>query len=266
MPSEPQKPPALETILDHTGRVVIVTGSSRGIGAGIALRYAQAGADLVVHAHTNRAGGLRVVEQVRGLGKRAVLVEADLTDPQAVENLIKTAVSSFGRLDVLVNNAGIYPVQPFLALSLQDWQSTLDANLTSSFLCSRAAAEQMISQGTGGVITNLSSIEAQNPTPLHAHYCAAKAGVEQFSRTIAGELGRHNIRVNVVAPGLIWCEGLEQNWPDGVERWLANVPLGRLGMPEDVADACLFLSSQAARWISGATIVVDGGMLTSQVY
>ncbi len=260
------QPPSVLALLDFSKKVVIVTGSGRGIGAGIALRFAEAGASVVLHYHQSHDGARQVMEQIKRMGAQAVLSAGDLTQPGDVDSLIQTTLNGFGRLDVLVNNAGIYPGQFFVDLSLEEWRKVLDANLTSTFLCTQAAARQMIVQGDGGAVVNISSIEAQNPTPLHTHYCAAKAAVDQFSRTTANELGRHGIRVNVVSPGLIWTEGIEQNWPEGVKRWMERVPLDRLGMPADVADACLFLASPAARWISGANIVVDDGMLSGQVY
>src|SRR5258706_66112 len=130
------------------------------------------------------------------------------------------------------------------------------------------AARKMIAKGKGasGVIVNITSIEAENPAPSHSHYNAAKGGALMFTRAAAAELGPHGIRVNAVAPGLMWSEDIEQNWPDGVARFRAAAPLGRLGMPEDVADACLFLASPAARWITGASLTVDGGVMAHQIF
>jgi NAD(P)-dependent dehydrogenase (short-subunit alcohol dehydrogenase family) len=124
----------------------------------------------------------------------------------------------------------------------------------------------MIAQGQGGAIVNVTSIEAENPAPAHSHYNAAKAGAAMHTRAAAQELGPHGIRVNAVAPGLVWREGLDEAWPDGVARYLNAAPLGRLGQPEDVADACLFLASPAARWITGASLTVDGGVMTRQIF
>ncbi|MDQ4078313.1 MAG: SDR family oxidoreductase, partial [Chloroflexota bacterium] len=125
---------------------------------------------------------------------------------------------------------------------------------------------QMIEQGAGGAIVNIASIEAERPAPLHAHYNAAKGGVLMYTRSAALELGPHGIRVNAVSPGLIWREGIEEQWPEGVARWREAAPLTRLGRPEDVADACLFLASPAARWISGTNLVVDGGVLVRPAF
>jgi NAD(P)-dependent dehydrogenase (short-subunit alcohol dehydrogenase family) len=254
------------SLFDFTGKVALVTGSGRGIGAGIALRFAEAGADVVIHYHTSLDGAREVVSQIKESGRRAAAFQADLSMPEEVQGLINKSMEAFGYLDILVNNAGIYPVSPLSEMSPEDWRQVIDANLTATYLCTQAAAREMIKRKKGGAIINVSSIEAQNPTINHAHYCSAKAGVDQFSRTAANEFGKYGIRVNVVSPGLIWKEGLEQNWPEGVERWMNAVPLGRLGLPQDVADACLFLASPASSWITGANLVVDGGILTNQVY
>ncbi|MFN8446770.1 MAG: SDR family oxidoreductase, partial [Caldilineaceae bacterium] len=191
---------------------------------------------------------------------------ADLSDEAAVAILVEQAVAAMGRIDMLVNNAGTYPLHSLLEMTASAWDEVINANLRSAFLCTQAVARQMLAQGSGGAIVNITSIEAENPAPLHSHYNAAKAGLAMLTKSSALELGRNGIRVNAVAPGLIWREGIEQAWPDGVERWQRRAPLGRLGMPEDVADACLFLASAAARWITGATLLVDGGVMTQQIF
>jgi len=259
-------PPAISKLLDLSSHAAIVTGSGAGIGEGIALRFAEAGADVVVACRSNTTGAQDVAELVRKNGRRAVVHQGDLTSAAGAETLVARCVEAFGRLDVLVNNAGAYPVHSLLEMSEAEWRSVLDANLTSVHLMTQAAARRMITDKNGGAIVNIASIEASNPAPMHAHYNAAKAAVVMHTRTAAAELGRHGIRVNCVSPGLIDREGLNEAWPDGVRRYLDSVPLGRLGQAADVADACLFLASPAARWITGAELVVDGGVLTSQVY
>jgi NAD(P)-dependent dehydrogenase (short-subunit alcohol dehydrogenase family) len=166
----------------------------------------------------------------------------------------------------LVNNAGIYPLHSLLDMADDDWDSVVDASLRSTYLCTQLAARQMIADEVAGAIVNIASIEAQNPAPLHSHYNAAKAAVVMFTKSVANELGPQGIRVNVVSPGLIWAEGIETNWADGVERWQKSAALTRLGQPDDVADACLFFASPAARWITGAELVVDGGVMTKQIF
>jgi len=243
-----------------------VTGAGSGLGAGIAIRFAQAGARVVVNYRSSASGAAAVVAAVESMGGSAIALQADVTQEAAVTRLTAQAVERFGGLDVLVNNAGIYPLDSVLEMSSTAWDDVVDANLRSTFLCTQAAAKQMIAQGRGGAIVNLSSIEAENPAPAHSHYVAAKAGVVMYGMAAANELGEYGIRVNTVSPGLIWREGLEEDWPEGTTRYLAAAPLRRLGLPEDVADACLFLASPAARWITGANLRVDGGVMTNRVY
>lgn len=259
-------PPDISRLLDLSGHAAILTGAGTGIGAGIALRFAEAGADIVVACRNNRAGAQAVAERIAKSGRRAVVHQGDLTSAAEAEKLVVRCVEAFGRLDVLINNAGAYPVHSLLEMSEAEWRSVLDANLTSVHLMTQAAGRRMTTSKSGGAIVNIASIEASNPAPMHAHYNAAKAAVVMHTRTAAAELGRQGIRVNCVSPGLIDRKGLNEAWPDGVRRYLDAVPLGRLGQPADVADACLFLASPAARWITGAELVVDGGVLTSQVY
>ena len=260
------KTPLVSGLLNFKGRVVLVTGAGNGLGAGIAARFAEAGADVAIHYRGNLEGARSVAGRIKALGSRALLVQADLTQQGAAESVVTEAVKKFGRLDVLVNNAGIYPMTPLLEIKQDEWQEVINTNLNGAFLCLQAAASQMIAQRDGGSIVNIISIEAFNPAPGHSHYSASKAGLDMLGRTAARELGKYGIRVNSVAPGLIWREGIENSWPDGVKRWNNAAPLQRLGQPEDVADACLFLASPAARWITGINLTVDGGMLTNQGY
>lgn len=253
-------------LLDFSDQVVLVTGGGSGIGAGISRRFAEAGANVVVNYLTSESGANQVVEEIKGMGSEALAIQADVSQATEVSRLIERTTEAFKHIDVLINNAGIYPLSTFLDMTEEKWDQVVDASLKSTFLCTKAVSKQMIDQGEGGAIVNITSIEAENPAPMHAHYNAAKGGVHMFTKSVANELGPHGIRVNAVAPGLIWKEGIEQEWPDGVQRWLKAAPLGRLGMPDDVADACLFLASPAARWITGASLLVDGGVMTKQIY
>ncbi len=260
------KIPPVSALLDFSNKVVIVTGSGSGLGRGIARRFAEAGARVVVHYGQSQRGAQNVVKTIRARGGSALALQADVTNPDDVTRLFSETVRAYGCVDVLINNAGIYPSAPFLRLTPAQWDQVVDANLRSAFLCTQAFAQQIVTQGKGGAVVNVSSIEAENPAPQHAPYIAAKAGVEAFTRAAALELGAHAIRVNAVAPGLIWRQGIERAWSAGVRRWQRAAPLTRLGMPEDVADACLFLASPAARWITGACLTVDGGVLCQQIY
>jgi NAD(P)-dependent dehydrogenase (short-subunit alcohol dehydrogenase family) len=259
--------PEVKTLLDFTGRVVLVTGSGGGLGGGIARRFGEAGAHVAAHYRSSQSSAEAVVRDLAARGGEAVALPADLTRPDDVSGLIQAVVAAFGRLDVLINNAGAnFPLVGVLEMTLAQWDEMLANNLRSVFLCTQAAARQMMVQGGGGAIVNITSIEAENPAPLHSHYDASKAGVLMYTRASAHELAPHGIRVNAVAPGLIWRAGLDEAWPEGVERWQRTAALKRLGRPEDVADACLFLASPAARWITGASLTVDGGVLTHQIY
>ncbi|MDQ3960286.1 MAG: SDR family oxidoreductase [Pseudomonadota bacterium] len=257
--------PAVKSLLDFTSKVTLVTGAGSGLGRGIALRFAEAGSHVVVHYHTSEAGAQEIVQRICERGGEAIALQADATKESDVARLIQGTVETFGRIDVLVNNAGTYPLTSLLEMSPDEWDHVVDANLRGVFLCTQAAAKQMKAQG-GGAIVNITSIAAENPAPNLSHYNAAKSGALMFTRASAYELALYGIRVNAVAPGLIWREGIERSWPDGVQRWLRTAPLKRLGMPEDVADACLFLASPSARWITGASLLVDGGVMTHQIF
>jgi 3-oxoacyl-[acyl-carrier protein] reductase len=243
-------------LLDLRERVVLVTGSSGGIGAGIAHRLHAAGARVAIHYARH---GSPAVALARELGARACVVGGDVE--RDAESICATAITAFGRIDALVNNAAVQPVAPLLDLGADDVGELLRVNVAGVAALTQAAARTMIAQGDGGSIVDIASIEGLQPAAGHSHYAASKAAVLMHARAAALELGAHGIRVNAVAPGLIDREGLAHAWPEGVGRWQAACPLGRLGTTQDVADAVLFLLSDAARWITGATLTVDGGML-----
>ncbi|MGX1914249.1 SDR family NAD(P)-dependent oxidoreductase [Streptomyces phaeochromogenes] len=263
------------------GQVALVTGASGGIGRGIALRFAEAGAAVAVHFRTNAEAAREVVGLIEDSGGRAVALRADLTVEDECHRLVREAADRCGgRLTTLVNNAGVQPVQELPGMTAGDWRAVVDANVSSVFACTQAAVEVMrdgrgqgdpsdlsdpgdrrgSSGGPVGSITHIASIEATHPAPLHAHYSASKAAVVAHARSAALEYGPYGIRVNTVSPGLIDRAGLAEAWPDGVRRWHQAVPTGRLGRPEDVGDACVFLASPMASWITGHDLVVDGGV------
>lgn len=256
-------------LLNLENRVVLVTGSSSGIGVGIAKRLHEAGASVVIHCGTNRAGAEALAQE---LNERVHIVQGDVQ--RDAERLCAEVVAKFGQLNALVNNAGIQPVKGLLEQTPQDIQEMLRVNVEGVMTLTRVAAQQMIKQGNGGAVVNISSIEGLQPAFLHSHYTTSKAAVLMHTRSAALELGKYGIRVNTVAPGLIdkpirgpqGEEGLDAAWPEGVARWQAACPLGRLGTPEDIGDAVLFLISDAARWVTGATLVVDGGTLTNNTW
>ncbi|MFI6543544.1 SDR family NAD(P)-dependent oxidoreductase [Streptomyces prunicolor] len=245
------------------GQFALVTGASGGIGRGIALRFAEEGAaGVAVHCRTGVQAAGEVAARVRELGARSVVLQAELTDEDACRGLVREAAEwSGGRLTALVNNAGVQPTQPLPGMTAADWRAVVDTNLTSVFACTQAAVEVMREQGVGGgTVTHIASIEASAPAALHAHYSASKAAVVMHARSAALEYGPYGIRVNTVSPGLIDREGLAEAWPDGVRRWREAAPTGRLGRPEDVGDACVFLASSLASWVTGHDLVVDGGV------
>jgi 3-oxoacyl-[acyl-carrier protein] reductase len=256
-----REPPAIGGLLDLSGKTALVTGASRGIGAEIAVRIAEAGADVAVAARTIDARSGSTAARIAALGRRALPVPLDVSDHARVARAIDEIVETLGRLDILVNCAGAQPARPLLEQSADDWEEMEATNLRGVVACTREAARVLIAAGTGGAVVNVASIEGMQPAWGHSHYSATKAGVIMHTRAAALELGRHGIRVNAVSPGLIWRRGLEESWPDGVRRWLEHVPLGRLGGPDDVADAVLYLVSPMARFVSGANLVVDGGIL-----
>jgi len=258
--------PSAGNPFDFSRKTVLVTGAAQGIGAGIADRFAAAGAQIVVHYRRSERAARERVAAIHAAGGQAIAVRADVTDKNDVVRLIDQVRGAFGRLDVLVNNAGVYPMAALLDMPEDEWDGVVNANLRSTFLCTQAAARAMKEQEDGGAIVNIASIEAENAAMMHSHYNAAKAGVVMFTEAAAGELGQYGIRVNSVSPGLIWREGIEQAWPEGVERWMNAAPLTRLGRPEDIANACLFLASEAAEWITGANLRVDGGVMTHQIF
>jgi NAD(P)-dependent dehydrogenase (short-subunit alcohol dehydrogenase family) len=258
--------PAVSALLHLSGRVALVTGASGTIGAGIARRFAEAGAHVIAHYGRHRAAAEATVDTIVAAGGRAVALGADLTRQPDVEHMLDACQSAAGLPTILVNNAGTYPVAPLLEMTEPDWDAVVAANLKSVHLVTQALSRRVVAAGVPAAIVNIASIEASNVAPLHAHYAAAKAGVVMHTRVAARELGAHGIRVNAVSPGLIWFDGLDAAWPDGVGRYTRAVPLGRLGLPADVADACLFLASDAARWITGSELVVDGGVLTNTAY
>jgi NAD(P)-dependent dehydrogenase (short-subunit alcohol dehydrogenase family) len=207
--------PPVKSLLDFSGKVVIVTGAGGGLGQGVTRRFAEAGASIIVHFNSSETGAQKVVGQIRERGGNAISVQDDLTQEKDAARLIRSAVEQFKQLDVLINNAGTYPLNSVLDMTPSEWDHVVDANLRSVFLCTQAAAKVMKEQD-GGAIVNITSIEAENPAPNHSDYNAAKAGVLMFTRASAYELAPYGIRVNAVAPGLIWREALEQDWPDGV--------------------------------------------------
>jgi 3-oxoacyl-[acyl-carrier protein] reductase len=250
------------TLLSLEGKKAIVTGAGRGgrgIGAGIVAALAQAGADVIVTARTNIADAEAVAQAVSDLGRQGIAVTCDVSDSTSVESLFDRAKSEWGRVDILVNNAGITKDGLLLRMTDDAWDSVLDANLKGTFLCTRAVAKLMVKQRAGRII-NITSVMGQVGNPGQANYSASKAGIIGFTRTVARELGSRGITVNAVAPGFIETQMTDVMSGDLRDAAVGKIPLGRLGTPEDVGNIVAFLASDAASYITGQTVTVDGGM------
>ena len=245
-----------------TGRVAVVTGAGRGgrgIGRGIAVALAAAGADVVITARTNIADAEAVAAECIALGVKSMAVVADIVDEASVEALFKTTMESFGRVDILVNNAGITRDTLLLRMSVDQWDSVIDANLKGAFLCSRAASKIMLRQKSGRIV-NIASVNGLRGSAGQTNYSASKAGLVGFSRSLAKELASRGITVNVVAPGFIDTQMTDGFEGDAREQLLKTIPLGRFGQAEDVGAAVAFLASNAASYITGQVLTVDGGV------
>ena len=239
------------------GKTALVTGSGRNIGRSIALALAREGADVVVNARSNQADVESVAAEVRELGRNALPLLADVGNREDLERLLDTALGEFGHLDIVINNASVRPHKPFAEMSYDDWRSVLATDLDSAFITSRAAVPGMLERGWGRVI-NLGGLQAHQGRHGGAHISAAKVGLVGFSRALATELGPHGIRVNCVVPGMIDTSRDGGNAPRTGNR-LADIPAGRMGTTDDIANLCLFLCTDAGDYISGQTIHVNGG-------
>lgn len=244
-------------------KVALVTGSTQGIGRGIAIRLAKEGADLVINGRHDDDQARETLEQVRAQGHRVCFIAADVSEPANCYRLVEQAVEQMGRLDILVNNAGVQKHDAFLDVSEADYNQVLNVNLRGPFFLSQAFARHLRDTGRGGRIINNSSVHEELPFPNFTSYCASKGGLKMFMRNLAIELAPLGITVNNVAPGAIETpiNRALMNRPDKLARLLANIPAGRLGQPRDVAGAVAFLASEEAGYITGTTLVIDGGLL-----
>ena len=251
---------ALSTQPAFAGRVALVTGASRGIGRAIAERLARGGASVVVNYHRNAAAADEVVAAARAVGAEAVAIAGDVAQPAEVDRLVEGALGAFGRLDVLVNNAGITRDNLMLRLPPKDWEAVLATDLTGAYLCTRAVLRGMVRQRYGRIL-NISSVVGQTGNAGQANYAAAKAGLLGLTRAVAREVASRGITVNALAPGYIVTD-IWDNVPEAARtRFREVIPLGREGQPEDVAEAAAFLLSDAAAYITGQVLNVDGGLV-----
>ena len=247
-------------MIDLTGKVALITGSSRGIGRACAIEMARAGADICINYRSHAEEAEAAATQVREFGRRAITVGCDVSDRPAVDAMVAETIAELGHLDIAVANAYYSKREPFLELSLDAMRQTLDVTLWGAFHLAQSAARQMESQGTGGALLFITSVLAQIPVPTSLPYNTAKAGVEHMCATIARELAPHKIRANSIEPGWTDTPGerqfaSEEEIRQGGER----LPWGRLATSEDIARAAVFLASDAADYITGTTLKVDGG-------
>jgi glucose 1-dehydrogenase len=255
------------------GKVALVTGSSQGIGQGIVLRLAQAGADVVINYRSNPDGAQETLEKVNSIGGKCYLaecpnsqaytVQADLGNVEMVRELIAESIGHFGKLDILVNNAGIEKHAPFWEVTEADYDAVMNVNLKGVFFATQAFVKHLIDTKRPGKIINISSVHEDLPFPNFTAYCASKGGMKMFARNLAVELGAMGITINNVAPGAIETPINTKllNDPQKLGALLQNIPLGRLGQPQDVASLVTFLASTEADYITGSTFFVDGGLL-----
>ncbi len=265
---------SIQEIIDLKGKTAIVTGGAMGIGLGIVTRLAEAGANVMIADH-DTAEGKKAADTLEQKGNKVKAIGVDVSNESEVTHMIDSTVADFGSVDILVNNAGIYPNIPLVKLTSNDFQKIIDINLKGVFLCTKHAAEQMIKQGKGGKIINITSIDAIHPSMVGlATYDASKHGVWGFTKNAALELAESKIWVNAIAPGGIttpgvakMSEGNQTTTPEEqkamVESFLKNIPMHRMGEPDDIGKVALFLASEMSSYMTGSQIIVDGGVLLS---
>lgn len=259
-------------LLDLTGKSAIVTGGAKGIGLGIVTRLAQAGASVLI-ADMDEESAQKVSEDLNSKGLKTAAIKTNVAVDGDVEAMVNKAVSDFGGLDILVNNAGIYPQIPLSKMSKEDFDKVISVNLRGVFLCTEAASKQMISQGRGGRIINITSVDALHPSMVGlAHYDASKHGAWGFTKNAALELSQHKIWVNAIAPGGIATPGTgagasatppSEEMKKAIEAFMQKIPMHRMGVADDIGKVALFLASDMSSYMTGAQIVVDGGVLLS---
>ncbi len=246
--------------MEYKDRAVLVTGAQQGIGKSMALAFAKAGADVAINWHDNLEKATDVAEEAKTWGNRVILVEGDVSIVEEARKLVDETVNAFGEIDVLVNNAGMFPRIPLLDMEESDWDFVLDINLKGAFFCTQAAARVMSRQKISGAIVNLASQAISGNSPMGAHYCASKSGIVGLTRAAALELAPLNIRVNAVAPGLTDTAQPRYGFTEEELKIRAEQsPLGRMTRPSEIADMAVFLCSEKAAMVTGQVYHVNGG-------
>ena len=245
-----------------SGKTALVTGSSQGIGRGIAVRFAQEGADVVINYNRSPAGAQEALAEVEAAGRQGLVIQADLSKTAEVQRLVASAVEHFGALDILVNNAGVESHAPFWEVTEEDYDRVLNVNLKGVFFATQAMVKHARQTQRPAKIINISSVHEELPFPNFAAYCASKGGLKMLTRNLAVELGQFGITINSIAPGAIETpiNTALLNDPDKLGALLGQIPLARLGQPQDVAGVAVFLASDDANYVTGSTYYVDGGL------
>jgi 3-oxoacyl-[acyl-carrier protein] reductase len=245
--------------MDFTGKVAVVTGSGRGIGKAIAMKLAENGATLVINDVGDSAPAEQTVSEIKNLNRQAVAIMADVSSSADVTKMMETAIAAYGKVDILVNNAGITRDQLTMKMTDEEWDKVLAIDLKSVFLCTRAVLRPMLKQRSGRIIS-MSSVVGIIGNAGQANYAASKAGIIGFTKTIAKEVASRGITVNAIAPGFIDTPMTQALPEERRKALMANIPLGSLGTPKDIAETVAFLASEEARYITGQVITVDGGI------
>ncbi len=252
-----------------TGQKALVTGASSGIGKAVAIALAQAGADVVINFNDRPEAAQEVVQEIRSSGRESFAVQADVSKDEQVRSMFGRMKDEFGTIDILVNNAGLQKDAPFEEMTLADWQLVLDVNLTGQFLCAREAIKEFKRRGVvrevsaaAGKIVSMSSVHELIPWAGHVNYASSKGGVMMMTRSIAQEVAPYRIRVNSIAPGAIQAPINKDAWetPQAREELMKLIPYGRIGQPEDIGRAAVWLASDESDYVQGITLFVDGGM------